>query len=372
MRVFAILSVCCACGTQGSADHTWPPYTSLPALASGDVDGDGFTDLFALSDTRTYEVLGGVDIGPHPAPIGSYSEAFDARGAARAAIVVTSSARDVLVTARSRDDIGMLDIEVRRDVGLVKTSAFSIPFDGTEVWLSSGQGLVLIGAGGTVWLIDAADLQSSKPSPIEIPPPIGGWGRTKLAMAYALGADRFIVVSSDTAAFRARLPEDWSSFAWEPIRQGVAWLGQTAVDINRDGRPELVGLDAGAPPNLCSLELETQAVRCIRMTSNETYADVTILGGSFDALTRTDFLVVHSRPTGQDYDVFGDVRFGSTTLTLAATTAGTPVFTQGTSPIYLIPIFEPERPTPWVVQLDSSGLFGYCYRIVNGDVQSCP
>ena len=109
-------------------------------------------------------------------------------------------------------------------------------------------------------------------------------------------------------------------FTWQTVRSGTAWVGQTAYDLNGDGRPEILGFDP-ARHDVCVIDPGAATIPvvmppCLHLPSTSTGTDVSIFTGiNISNSPGKDILIAQASATDTAYTLVEDVTYTGTALT---------------------------------------------------------
>jgi hypothetical protein len=262
MRGAALLLVASGCiiSEPEGAPQTWPPSLGLTvqAVTSGDLDGNGSTDIVVYasgkdSQAGMYLLTGGKDLGGGSSkPVRSFSTFVPARLQPTTAALQVGGIAPTIYVATAQDNGEDEDpgdkIEIKQYSNVLTEKAkvtSTVPTGNAVLWLHminfpGNMPHVGVSNGATIDH-SPAGLNDVKPIP---PPGSPTWDIAQLATSYPSDMDQIVVVATPTQIQRATLPTTAGAmFAWTVVRNGPAWVGQTSVDLDGDGREEIVGLD---------------------------------------------------------------------------------------------------------------------------------
>jgi hypothetical protein len=149
------------------------------------------------------------------------------------------------------------------------------------------------------------------------------WNLAQVATSFPDGAVQRAVVATAGAIYRCAIPTTpGSPFAWEVVRTGAPWLGQTAYDFDGDGREEIIGFDAQAH-DICVVDPGAEIIpvtpSCIHLTSTFTGSDIAIFAGTnLSPISTSDILVVQGSSTETNYSLAEDITYSAVTMMVSA------------------------------------------------------
>jgi hypothetical protein len=291
----ALVLLCCASGclieAPEGASQLWPPPLGLTvqAVTAGDLDGTGSTDIVVFgtgneNQAGMYVIKGGVDIAPGTGkPVRSFSTFVPRDLTTRMAATITPGSVPRVFTATGTAAATLTSFS--NALAEEDQAATTIATNGALLWLRSivfpgAQQRLVLGNGS---YIEHASLDLSEVR--AIPAPAGPtWNLAQLASSYASGTSQVAVVATPTEVLRAPIPTGGGTptFNWTQVRQGASWLGQTSVDLDGDGREEIVGFDI-ATHAICVVDPGTASVPatpvCLPVNSTFGGTEVTIIAG---------------------------------------------------------------------------------------------
>jgi hypothetical protein len=303
--------------TPTGVAQTWPPPRGIAVqqVTASDVDGDGVSDIVLYSSGGSpgmYLLRGRTDVfagapalvsfskfvpEPFTAPLGVYQSTTVANGN-MFVLYRDAGAYDALTLSIVDRTLQPLGDPRTIPTGITGGSgawihAATFPQDTQRLLISDGATLEHVSLDGT-------DVQT-------ITAPSLDWLGVDAATTYATGSGRTLVVATDTETFASAIPTS-GPYTWTTIR-GLAspmWHGQTAIDLNGDGREEIVGFDAGMPA-ICALDTMTATVGCASVPMAVAGAEVTVIAGANVAGTSApDLLLVQASAAGTDVTVVPD------------------------------------------------------------------
>jgi hypothetical protein len=316
MRALALLLVAgCGLDEPTGAPQTWPPPLGMAveAMVSGDLDGDGISEIVAYSSGKAaqpglYLVEGDSALAATGVPSAFQTYAM---------LPLTSPSAGALAQGKlwaayangAAIELAELDAHLQP----VDDHATALAPGGTVLWIAPvvsalgviDAGGVIVGNGSAITFVTGVGAE------IALPPPIGA--PVVLAATYVDSGSVWIVVANATDAQYARLSNAGVTGAWMSGRSGAAWIGQTAVDLDGDGVPEIVGYDP-ATHAVCAFELSFDTVTCVPTNDTSALADATIVVGDFTGTSAADIAVVLAGPSTVDVVLVADVTFSSSTL----------------------------------------------------------
>lgn len=328
MRALLLLACSgCIIGEPQGAPQWWTPQLggTVEEVVAGDLDGDGATDIVVMmSGTERqaglYLIDGDVDLEwnatenvlsfsrfvsmPLVRPVGAYAET----GAAPRIYLATGE--EVLTVTELSNTLERLEVTETSVGGGGMAWVRPIAFPG-------GQAHKAISNGSTIEHVDPM-LGSPRPLPAPESP---AWEIAQTVTSYSESTTTIVVVATAKTIYRAVIPTTpGSPFAWEVVRTGAPWLGQTAHDFDGDGRAEIVGFDV-ASHEVCVVDVATSTIpvatpSCIQLGSTFTGTDVTIIAGQNLSMDPgPDLLVIQASGTETNYSLADDVEYTNGTIT---------------------------------------------------------
>jgi hypothetical protein len=339
MRALAVLLVvtaACLSGPTG-APRSWPPplaTTDVAAIAAGDLDGDGTSDVIVLvagtADTGAgaYFLKGGVDVhASAAAPLATFTgyTPLDEVDAPAAAVAVTiGGTRSVVLaySAHSQLQLTRLDGAALAIKGDGSTEIATTAQD--PVWLvpmafPGNQLRLALGIGDDLRHLDPSALSGTTATVQLIPPPGASWSSPAIATSYTSGSDTIAVIASAASIDRSTIPTQpppQGMFTWANVRTGTAWTGQAVFDLG-NGRADVIGYDATGA-QVCAIDPGGGggAPPC----TPSAIAGDAIVPGAFGGAAAPDLAIVHTGGGGAQVQFLGDVTFSSSSFTAATTT----------------------------------------------------
>jgi len=283
LRGSLLLGLCTLTACLGSPTgkaRSWPldpAQGQVIAVASGDVDGDGITDLAVLEDgsaAGVYLLLGGSDLTLSQSPSTFSRVAAITELSVPAAIAIfgqPGAAGHVVVT-----HAGGSGEKVEVFTGPSLTPGASAAVSGTPgdaqslAWVRQtpfgpGGNFILFNVGTDIFHVEPNALfTTTDPAFDTLPPPgAGGWGQSAFVGGSSSKGDVWVAASDAI----------WTGTAgsgpinWQKRRSGSTWPAQAPLDLTGDGREAIVGLDASNPSALCAVEPDTgDAPGCLTTT----------------------------------------------------------------------------------------------------------
>ena len=265
--VLGVSSLLACLGVPTGKARAWPVSDgSVLAVAAGDVDGDGISDLVMLvggTEAGLYVLRGGVDLPPTGAA-NSFSTVVplsDAAAPAALAVLGPPGQPANVVVTRLTADGPRIDVFHGATLTPVSTTRLDATAgtSGSAAWIRQtpfgpGGQFVLFDVGTQVFHIDPSSLfSSSAPTFDTVPPPDGnGWPNSAFVDGATSGNEVW-VAGADSA---------WSGIAgegpihWQRFRSGATWRAQ--VPLNLTGAIDaVVGVDGSSTAQLCAIEPDT-------------------------------------------------------------------------------------------------------------------
>ncbi len=322
-----LLTACstgCLISAPEGAPQTWPPKlgVTVEAVTSGDLNGDGALDVVVYSSGSStqagmYLITAGKDLDDHnqvksfskfvPVAIDHPAAAFQTTDAAPSVYLATTTDKVVLTQYSN--------ILTEKD-----TVTTTVPASTGNLWVhpvTFPGGMVHIAASnGSAIDHVAADFADAKP----IPAPAGpNWDMAQVATSYVSGQDSIVVVATNTTVMRAVLPTTMGAmFMYSTVRSGPAWSGQTAFDLNGDGRDEIIGFDLQSH-QLCVVDPGTASLpvtpSCLTVPTNFPGNEVQIIAGMLTQGAPLDIMIAQASATDTGYTLVEDIAYSAGTLT---------------------------------------------------------
>lgn len=256
--VFVLVGGCLA-EPQG-LPRTWPPPLAdvkVAAIAAGDVDEDGVDDLAVVLDGSAQNVFllrGGADLDEQGAR-GTFSKVArlgEARSPCAAMIVDLDpdTAGKELVIVHATADEPRFDVLQGPTLSSVKSFTVDVPTEeGPPPWMrfipfGPGGNFLFLGLGRALFHFTLRDLRADSPALTLLPPPMGApsWGDTRLVASFGAGASERSIIASLDRTWRVQHTPETGPRAAEAVRSGEQWTAQVAVDVDRDGAEDVVGV----------------------------------------------------------------------------------------------------------------------------------
>ncbi|HUS29582.1 MAG TPA: hypothetical protein VMZ53_13810 [Kofleriaceae bacterium] len=332
----ALLLVCasgCIISPPEGATQSWPPsLVTVQAVTSGDLDGNGSTDIVVYGtggENRAglYLLTGGQDLGGGQSkPVRSFSTFVPAELAIPTAALQLGGAAPSIYVATAEDGPGDLsngNIEITQYSNILGEKAretTAVPAGNATLWLHAinfpGAMLhIAVSNGGTINHA-SANLGDVKPIPAASGPT---WDLAQLATSYPSGMDQIAVVATPMQIQRASVPgPSGGMFAWTVVRNGPAWVGQTSIDLDGDGREEILGLDL-ANKQVCVVDPGASTVPvtpvCLAIPMLPGASEVTLLAGANITMTPgPDILIVQASGSDTQFTLVEDYTYTPGTL----------------------------------------------------------
>jgi hypothetical protein len=332
MRLLPLIacSTGCLISAPEGAPQTWPPKlgVSVEAVTSGDLNGDGAQDIVVYSSGSStqagmYLITAGKDFVGNkvksfskfvPAEIDHPAAAFQTTDAAPSVYVATTTDKIVLTQySNILTEKDSVTTTVPATTGGLWIHPVTFPGDMVHIAVSNGS------------VIDhvAADFADVKP----IPAPSGpSWDMAQLATTYTSGQDSFVVVATPTTVQRAQVPTTMGAmFMYSSVRSGAAWSGQTAADLDGDGREEIIGFDLQSH-QLCVVDPGAASLpvtpACLTVSTSFPGNEVQIFIGMLTPNATLDVMIAQASATDTVYTLVEDIALAHGSLTAASTHPG--------------------------------------------------
>jgi hypothetical protein len=258
IRGLAVLVVAgsgCIISAPDGAPQAWPPplEVSVQAVTAGDLDGNGSTDVVVYgtgSDSQAgmYLLAGGKDLGGGTTtPVRGFSKFVPASFVMPTAALQLSGTAPSIYVATADDGAGD-KVGLTQYTNVLTQTAHvttTVPTGNPALWvhLMMFPGMmphIAVSNSGSIDHV-AASFSEVRAVPA---PGTPTWDAAQLATSYASGTDQIAVVATATQIQRATIPGPTGGmFGWAVVRTGPAWLGQVSLDLDGDGREEIIGLD---------------------------------------------------------------------------------------------------------------------------------
>ena len=321
----ALFSSGCLFSAPEGAPQFWPPQLggTVQAVTAGDLDGNGSTDVVVYmtgnsSQAGLYEIVGGKDLAAGgrvtsfskfvPAKLTAPIAAFQLGGGTQKVFVATGSDPVELTSysnALEEDDLEITDVSG----GSALLWAHPITFPGNMLHIAVSNGSQISHV--------ASDFIEER----AIPAPSGPtWNLAQVATSYASGSDQIVVVATPMQIVRSPLPTGIDPmFTWTTVRTGPAWVGQTTVDLDGDGREEVVGLDL-AGKQVCIVDPGAAAVPvtpiCLAIPNLPSSNEVTLfVGTNVTTNPGPDMVIAQASGSDTQYTLVEDYTYAAGTLT---------------------------------------------------------
>jgi hypothetical protein len=327
LLALAVASSGCLFSAPEGAPQYWPPQLggTVQAVSSGDLDGNGSTEVIVYmtgnsSQAGLYELVGGQDFtSGGRSPVTSFSKFVPSKLAAPTAafqvgggtprVYVATGSDPVELTAYSNlveeDDVEITDVSGGSALLWVRPIMF--PGNMLHIAVSNGSLISHI----------SSEFLDEQPIPA---PSSQTWDLAQLTTSYASGMDLIAVVATPTQIVRSPLPAQANlPFTWTTVRSGPAWVGQTSVDLDGDGREEIVGLDL-AGKQLCVVDPGATAVPvtpvCLAIPILSAGAEATLLVGTNVTMNPgPDIVIAQATGSETQYTLVEDYTYGAGALT---------------------------------------------------------
>jgi hypothetical protein len=328
----ALLASTACLSSPGGVARSWPPplgTTDVAAVATGDLDGDGTSDVIVLvagtaaTGAGVYLLRGGADVQASAAtPLTTFTgyTPLASVGAPAAGLLVTVGGEPAVLFAYERD--GQVELT------LLETGALDIKADGStgisidtqhEVWLQpitfpGGAQRLLLGAGDQVRHLDPSTLVGSTISLNLLPGPGAGFSSPQTGTSYTSGSSTIAVIASAASIDRSAIPTmppPQGMFSWSTVRSGATWSGQTVFTLTGD-HGEVLGYDGSL--GLCAIDPAGAAQPSCVTASIASGGGVHVVAGDLGGMTAPDVALVAGGDGNAMIQLFPDVTFTSGTL----------------------------------------------------------
>ncbi|NVB84293.1 MAG: hypothetical protein HOV81_38305 [Kofleriaceae bacterium] len=336
------LAACTGCFGDDDELRLWPPPRGITvqAVAAGDLDGDDTTDLVVFgADTppRTgVYLIAGRDIATGSGrPIRTYST-FVPRELGIPTAATIASGQVFAATEETSIQLASFDAMLAEkhawSTGVTPDRLFVQTVDLGELRVVAGNESMIFHTS-----LDLAD-------PRGLDAPSGNWLQARLVTSYAEGPDHIVVVATETEIVRARFADP---LAWTEVRQGPAWFGQTAVDLDGDGRAEIVGFDP-MTSSVCAIDPgASTSASCLHVNDATADTEVTIIAGTnLTSNPGLDILIAQANGGETSFTLVEDYSYTPGALT-AAMTRSVPVI--GPAHGRTVAVTSPGRPNTVLV-----------------------
>lgn len=312
----SVVSALAGCSEPTGAPQSWPPPlgVAIETVLAGDLDGDGISEIVAYSsgdNAGAYLIEGSPSLaaGTPPTHFTRFvSEPFASNIAG--AMFVEDNAGQIVAAYADSGSIAIEQYDAHLEPPVLPLPT-EVPAGGTVLWVApspriNGSFDLLVGNGSEVHYISGLDatettLQTNLPAPVVV-------GAT-----FYVGGVRKVAVANATDAEVATLNTDGTIGLWTQIRSGAAWVGQTAFDLDGDGQPELLALDA-TTNQLCALSLLAATSSCVATGDDARTGEVTIVPGKLTGGAAPDIAIVQSSGGAAEVGLVQDVSFDGVTL----------------------------------------------------------
>jgi hypothetical protein len=320
MKALLALATLPACFIEApsGAELTWPPPLGLTveAVAAGDLDSNGSTDLVVLGSgakqqAGLYLLTGGRDLllqtGATPAKSFSRFVPYDtatpsaALYASPTLYVATGSVTAELIAfSNVLDETASVATTVTQTTSRLWIERVAFPGGNVHTAVSNG-----------ATIDHSRDLTDVRAVPAPGSPT---WNSAQAVTSYASGADQIAVVADSQTIQRSPLPGPTTmQFSWSIVRQGASWVGQTAIDLDNDMRDEIVGFDP-ATKQLCVVAPSAATLpvtpACIATNAMSPATDVTLfVGTNFTMNAAPDLVIMQTGSVDTRFTVLEDYTF---------------------------------------------------------------
>lgn len=315
----------CLISAPEGAPQTWPPKlgVTVEAVTSGDLDGNGSQDIVVYSSGSStqagmYLITAGKDLVDNR--VSSFSKFVPIEIDHPAAAFQTTDAAPSVYLATTTDKIVLTQYSnILTEKATITTT---VPASTSGVWIHPvtfpGDMVHIAVSSGSVIDHVAATFDDAKP----IPAPSGpSWDGAQLATSYASGQDSIVVVAANTTIMRATLPTTMGAmFMYQAVRTGAAWSGQTAFDLDGDGREEIIGFDLQSH-QLCVVDPGAASVpvtpACLTVSTSFPGNEVQIFVGTLTPNATLDVMIAQASATETGYTLVEDIAYTAGSLTAA-------------------------------------------------------
>jgi hypothetical protein len=310
MRAAVILVAAAGClSAPTGLDQAWPPPRGIAveAVVAADLDGDATPELLVLAsgtshEAGIYRIEGNrdLDLGT-PALVRGFSTFAPLPLVHPSAVVATATGVFEATATNDKIEIQALT-NALAPVGQRFDAGFSS--GNTVLWLRAatfpGDMPRIVASNGSLVTHVAPDGSDSR----MIPPPSGAtWSTAEVATTYSIAGEPHLVVATPGEIWDS--PLTGGAFAWTNRRSGAAWLGQIAVDLDGDGRDEIVGFDPAAHA-ACMFDVVAAAPQCAQLFTTWPGTEVTIAVGQLDAGPGLDLAIAQATEVDTGLSVLSD------------------------------------------------------------------
>lgn len=333
LYLLALATTGCLLSEPEGTPQFWPPQLggTVEAVVSGDFDANGSTDIVVLmsgneqqagaylidsdddlfwdSDDKVRSFSRFVPMELER-PVAAY---FDDGAARRLYVATGSTVLTVFALSSTLEEDGYSSTTV---IGATNAWIRPMTFPGGKQHLA-------ISNGSQIEHLD--DLLI----PRTLPPPMGSqsWDLAQTVTSYSAAGQQYAVVATAQNAYRAPIPTmvtPFETFEWTPVRTGPPLLGQTAIDLDADGRDEILGYDAMSHA-VCVVKVDLDPIptppdppECIDLMTDHTGTDVTIIAGTnLSQEPLDDILVIQASGSETRYTLVKEVTYANGTLSSA-------------------------------------------------------
>lgn len=327
MRAMLLFCTGCVISAPEGAPQTWPPTLggTVEAVVAGDLDANGSSEIIvAMSGTANqaglYYLTSDPDLMWDSGDVVRSFSRFVPLALVRPTALFLDAAppprlyavtgTETLAVRQLSNTLQKLEIGDTTVAGGGSAWLRPITFPGAQVHYAVSNGSTI------------DHLESSFETPRPLPAPMSqAWTHAQTVTSYADGTAQVAVVATSDMIYRSSIPTTQGSpFAWESVRTSTRpWLGQVPLDLDGDGRAEIIGFDLAAQ-QVCVVDPGTAVLpvvpSCIQLSSTFTGTDVTIIAGvNLSSNAVNDILVVQTGGSETTYSLAEDVVYAAGTLT---------------------------------------------------------
>ena len=367
MRALLVLPLAgCLLEAPSGAEQSWPPPLgiTIEAVVAGDLDGNGSSEVVVFSSGRDnqegmYLLTGGKDLtGTTPRTFSRFVPydfstppvAAHYVGGAAPRIFVADGESQIRLHAFANTLVEQDDIATTLTAGAATLWVRPILFPGGNQHLAVSNGSTIDHT--------RPDFSEIRPIPAPMMPT---WNLAQTASSYPMGQDVVVYVATPAQIQRAVAPGPGGAtmFVFAIVRQGRDWLGQTAVDLDGDGREEVVGFDLTSK-ELCVVEPYAAAIpvtpTCVQTNSMAPGNIVTIFAGvNLTMNPAPDLVIAQANANETRFTVLEDYSYSAGVLT--ATMIRPLMFAGGANTRALIVNGGPSTPNA-LIAFGTDGSFG--------------
>jgi hypothetical protein len=332
MRTVALVIACSGCliSEPEGTTQQWPPELggTVENVVAGDLDGNGSTDIVVMmsgtpSQAGLYYLNSDRDLLWETGdPVVSVSRFVPMELVHPVGAIIDARSVPRIYVATGSDKLTVSALA--NDLTVDESGDSTVP-GGGSVWLGlmdfpGAQSHVVISNGSSIDHLVANTVSDRRELPALNSPT---WNLAQVATSFPDGAVQRAVVATAGAIYRCAIPTTpGSPFAWEVVRTGAPWLGQTAYDFDGDGREEIIGFDAQAH-DICVVDPGAEIIpvtpSCIHLTSTFTGSDIAIFAGTnLSPISTSDILVVQGSSTETNYSLAEDITYSAVTMMVSA------------------------------------------------------